>query len=229
MAELSDILGAFISSIAHARRLADEESVAIAEYYRNHPFLKDVSVPRIRVADVKIDLPVLLEGFSGQRLSRYDDAETLCDLIVGGLENAARELEIKLSRAFVRKYQNYLLTDLRKLITQQERSGDPARAEEVVRVAQIAFSTAVNAGPWPHNEEARNGLLRKISNVANEVAIIQSSDRAMLDASVVTAEVKERAGSHNVTRIQFCLREEGLEWQTAEGDNGEIKPFLSPE
>jgi hypothetical protein len=63
MPDLSEILGAFLGSVAHARRLADQETVAIAQHYRSDPLLQGLSVPRVRLPEVVLELPVLVEGF----------------------------------------------------------------------------------------------------------------------------------------------------------------------
>ena len=40
MAELSEVLGALMVSLVHARRMADEETAAVAEYYKDNPLLE---------------------------------------------------------------------------------------------------------------------------------------------------------------------------------------------
>ena len=64
MADLGELLGTLVVGLAHARRMADEESAAIAEHYRDHPLLERMSVPRIRVQELVVDVPVLLETFA---------------------------------------------------------------------------------------------------------------------------------------------------------------------
>ncbi|MDY6857249.1 MAG: hypothetical protein SWO11_21615 [Thermodesulfobacteriota bacterium] len=60
MADLGQLIGTILSSVAHARRIADEESTAIAEYYRDNPLLEGMSVPRIRVSELTLELPMLV-------------------------------------------------------------------------------------------------------------------------------------------------------------------------
>ena len=59
--ELESVIGSVVSAVAQARRIADEESIAIAEYYRQHPRLCDLSATRIRLPDVTVDLPVVVD------------------------------------------------------------------------------------------------------------------------------------------------------------------------
>ena len=43
MAELGELLGTILASVAHARRMADEETAALAEYYKDHPLLEGMA------------------------------------------------------------------------------------------------------------------------------------------------------------------------------------------
>ena len=61
MSEFSEVLGALMISLVHARRLADEETAAVAEYYKDNPLLEGMSLPRVRVPELTIDMPVTFE------------------------------------------------------------------------------------------------------------------------------------------------------------------------
>ena len=63
MSELSEVLGALMISLVHARRLADEETAAVAEYYKDNPLLEGMSLPRVRVPELTIDMPVTFEQY----------------------------------------------------------------------------------------------------------------------------------------------------------------------
>lgn len=62
MPNLNEVLGAILNSIASARRMADEQTVRLAEQYLQDPLLAGMSVPRIRLPEVIVDLPILIEG-----------------------------------------------------------------------------------------------------------------------------------------------------------------------
>lgn len=64
---LKDVLGAIVSSISHARRISDMEVMRIANFYREHDYLEGLSVPRLRINQVVLDLPVMLgESIPGE-------------------------------------------------------------------------------------------------------------------------------------------------------------------
>ncbi|MBX3738299.1 MAG: hypothetical protein KF715_16510 [Candidatus Didemnitutus sp.] len=58
--KLSEVIGGLVASIAHARSVADAEALRIAHRYRQHELLKGLSVPRLRIRNVSISLPVIL-------------------------------------------------------------------------------------------------------------------------------------------------------------------------
>lgn len=58
--KFSDVIGALVASVAHARSVADIESLRIAYRYRNNELLKGMPIPRLRFRRVSISLPVVL-------------------------------------------------------------------------------------------------------------------------------------------------------------------------
>jgi len=52
-------------SLVHARRMADEETAAVAEYYKDNPLLEGMSLPRVRVPQLTIDMPITIDGHVG--------------------------------------------------------------------------------------------------------------------------------------------------------------------
>lgn len=58
--KFSDVIGALVASVAHARSVADIEALRIAYRYRENELLKGMPVPRLRFRKVTISLPVIL-------------------------------------------------------------------------------------------------------------------------------------------------------------------------
>ena len=61
MPALGEYLGALLSEVANARLQADLESARIAQLYASHPILQHLPVPRFRLPNVVLDLPVAVE------------------------------------------------------------------------------------------------------------------------------------------------------------------------
>lgn len=61
MPRLNEILGALMADIASARHIADQHTLLLAKRYREDPLLRSMSIPRIRLPEVVVDLPLLIE------------------------------------------------------------------------------------------------------------------------------------------------------------------------
>ncbi len=59
---LGDYLGHLLSSVTKARMQADLETIRIAEQYQSHPLLKHFPVPRVRLPQVELNIPVIMVG-----------------------------------------------------------------------------------------------------------------------------------------------------------------------
>jgi len=60
MTNLGDYLGQLLAEITIARAQADLEAVRIAELYANHEYLKHFPIPRVRVKDIDLDIPIII-------------------------------------------------------------------------------------------------------------------------------------------------------------------------
>ena len=72
MPKLNEYLGSVISSLTNARVMADLQTVKVAEEYAKHDLLQHFSVPRMRVDDVELTIPIALES-TQQKLSTHVD------------------------------------------------------------------------------------------------------------------------------------------------------------
>jgi len=68
---LSDYVGYIFSEIVTARMIADERSKTIAEIYAKDAVLSNFSVPRFKIPEMNLTIPVLVVGakFTNLRLS----------------------------------------------------------------------------------------------------------------------------------------------------------------
>ncbi len=62
MAQLNEYLGSIVSSITNARVMSDIQSVKVAEEYAKHNLLQHFSIPRMRIQDVELTIPIALEN-----------------------------------------------------------------------------------------------------------------------------------------------------------------------
>ena len=81
MPDLGDLMGLLVSGVARARRMADEESALIAEQYRRNPLLEGLSVPRVRIPEMTVELPLLLQAYEPGRAAVPNDAKKIVAVI----------------------------------------------------------------------------------------------------------------------------------------------------
>ena len=62
MPYLGDFLGQLMSEIALARMQSDLETVRLAELYAEHPLLRTLPVPHLRLPNVDLEVPVLIQA-----------------------------------------------------------------------------------------------------------------------------------------------------------------------
>jgi len=65
MPKLGEFIGALLSDVVQARVRADMEAVRMAEVYSGHELLKHLPVPRFRLPDITVDVPVLVAAVGG--------------------------------------------------------------------------------------------------------------------------------------------------------------------
>ena len=61
MIELSDFLGNILSQISEARKQADKASIALAEYYAQDKLMRCLPVPRVRLPNIELTIPVAIK------------------------------------------------------------------------------------------------------------------------------------------------------------------------
>jgi len=226
MADLGQLLGTLLASLAHARRIADEETAAIAEYYRTNPLLEGMSLPRVRVPELVIDLPLLIQDHIEGEPSQLEEDHHVRQAVNDALKKAATREGIKLTKTQQDSFDRELKTELAKFKdADAPERGHPR--ELVVKAVDTALTRSLG------DEKISQTQMRRLSfdvrQRASDVALKKPGQPAKITASMITSEIKENAGANNVTRLKIVLREEGLEWSTGENADGTVSRKLIPE
>lgn len=131
-----------MASVAHACRYADEETAAIAEYYKQHPLLDGMSLPRVRVPEVVLELPLLIETLDEGKPNVLNDLDKIRKLAAEELRRPAERERLslgELGRHFDREFALEL-----DWLTQSEKAGRGVSRETVIRAADNALAQALN-------------------------------------------------------------------------------------
>lgn len=232
MANLGDYLGQLMSEIAMARLQADLETVRLAELYASHPLLRTMPVPHMRLPDVDLEIPVLINTTEAPRngetprggLPRAEMRKKVDAIVAGFVQKTGmqlpREMQAKLKAALDEKERLFLAA--------------PETAIDVGRSADEFTSAALGVlKQLPPRAPAggANGPQLDETTLKHDVRLAFLQARTpppRLDVIVSSAQIREGATSDNVARIRLKIAEQGVEWVSLEKD-GQTRDLLVPE
>jgi len=228
MPDLGKLLGSMLASIAHARRIADEETAAIAEYYRSNPLLEGMSLPRVRVPEIVIDIPMLIQATEDGDPNELQDDSVVRGAVTEALLKAAKREGFSVSQTIQKRFDEQLKLELAKVKADGGERGYPR--EMVIRAVDSAFARTMSE---ERHEKVTPRQTRQMAEIirqkASEVALKKVGTPPRITASIVTEEIKQQANSAVVTRVKLVLKEEGLEWTVGENLDGTVSRKLTPE
>lgn len=233
MAELSEVLGALMVSLVHARRMADEETAAVAEYYKDHPLLEGMSLPRVRVPELTISMPVTIDAHNAASDAQIDSPTNILKAVSSQLSDSVKSE--KISSRNITNFKNTFNSEtklaLNKLAVLQSKNPGRVSKEAVVRAVDDALQSSLKSSDLISDlsYDQKLMLTKSMRHTVSSIALQKASVPMSLKASAITSEVKEKSTHDSSMRLSITLREEGLEWSTGQGDNGGMRSRLQPE
>lgn len=232
MPNLGDYLGQLLSEISMARLQADLETVRLAELYAAHPLLKAMPVPRVRLPEVDIDLPLLIEASDEPRPGETTRGGAGAREMAGAVDQL---MAAHLSRSNV-KLSRVQRTRLRAALDAHVAALDPP-AETGIDTRRLADGLtdaglrSLSSGS-PSNRlrlaiqfETTGGDLREA--VRRELLKLRTPP-PRLHVLVTSAELREQGNAANMARLKLKVSEQGMEWVAVEVD-GAMRDQLAPE
>jgi len=231
MSELSEVLGALMISLVHARRLADEETAAVAEYYKDNPLLEGMSLPRVRVPELTIDMPVTFERHVPAKDAELDTTANIHKALMEQFKQSLDDEDIlSKTKSFQSAFDKESKLALEKLSEIQRTGTSRVTREALLRGIDDAFMKALKKSasnkelPFEKTQVVSKAIRHRIS----QIALKSNSNPSALITNATTSAVKETANAANSVRLHITLREEGLEWATSSQD-GKLQNRLQPE
>jgi len=225
MDDLGNLVGSLMVSLLKARRMADEETAKMAETYRDNPLLEGLSIPRIRIPELTIDIPVLIEGSEAGESPKPAKKEAIVAETLKSMENTIKKEGIEVSPKFSTSFKS----SLNKYLAQIEKSKKPVVRESITRAADRAFLDAQKQSKSALSEREKNALAREIRKSSFESSIQKEGTPPSILANIQTAQVKDNASKENITRMKVSFMEEGLEWSVSVSESGGTRQSLQPE
>ncbi len=190
--------------------------------------LEGMSIPRVRVPELVIDMPMLIESVEDMEPNIIQDDSIIKKAIGEELLRAAKREGFTVTQAFQQRFDEELKLELAKVKSDCAERGYPR--EMVVRAADSAFNRTLKE---EKHEKATSIQIRRVSDMirqkALEVALKKSGKPAKVNASIISDDIKTRGSQSSVTRLRLVLKEEGLEWTVNDNQDGTTSRKLTPE
>jgi hypothetical protein len=217
MPNLGDFLGSLMGEMAIARFRADAETARIAELYASHDLLKHFAVPRYRLPEVSIDIPVLLPGgeVDTELPGRLKPNQVL-PLFETTLEKqlARQNITVPQAAPWRKTLRNRVHRELANVLGPDLQP----TAEQIVDKLLSAMEEV------PNLSKAVKEALPKIVNGMRpdliQRILIARASATRIQVLVNTASVREVPDPDRLVRLRLSLREDAMEWTTIETDQG---------
>jgi hypothetical protein len=224
MANLGDYLGQLLAEIAMARLQADLETVRLAELYAAHPLLRNMAVPRVRLPEVDIDLPVLIQASEAPREGETTRGGTATKQLADRIDQVIGAHLSKSGINLAQAQRNRVRTSLHEQVAAHghatETGIDTRRlADGLTEVALRSLSTGTQTSRL--RSALKSGALAKELREAVRIEVLKlRTPPPRLQALVTSAEIREQGNTVNVARLKLKVSEQGMEWATTETDGG---------
>lgn len=230
MPYLGDYLGQLVAEIALARFQGDVESLRLAELYASHPLLKHMPVPRMRIPEMTLDLPVLIEatetppagqsprgGFAPKPLrERFEE--------VLGQHLAASDIVLNAA-------------DRRALrpILDQKLSSVTGVDDTAVNVFPLADALVTSADNYIKERAADLGrpdlelspaVLASLKQQTRLEFLKLRTGPPRVSVLVTETELRDRGNENNVIRMRLTIGEDAVQWTNVDVGGAEENRLL---
>jgi len=248
MPKLNEYLGGLVSEIASARKMADMQTVQIAQEYAQDDLLKHFSIPRMKVSSVDLTVPFAHAGLAPKMSFKefvydeiisvaktdYDPSDKNSDQ---RLKDFLSDLEMDYNKTILRSKisvaENRERAEelrMRKLIEQAAAYDYPIKKGIFDEFSQkiIAFYESLDNANWDYTDS-------ELLSLSVYTRILKEYQNTITDVSTQTSEVVVEASQlmkidpKYLIYAKMNITESGMEWSRYEDINGEPVETLIPE
>jgi len=239
MADLSEFLGNLVSSISESRVNSDLQSVRIAKQYAKDDLLQHFAVPRMRIENVELTIPIAIDEFETKNVN--SSLEPINNATFSSITYqqilksiAIDKLPIDISKEFKSKISDYI-----KLLEAQINVNhiENSLMNYSKSITEIVISKVVEIYRTQNkkiNKEQlnliKNDLEKNLQeNLKNEIKIKSDTTTSNFSNVIVESSKLREIKSENIIMIKMNISEQGMEWIKMENDKGELVSKLMPE
>ncbi|WP_158729733.1 MULTISPECIES: hypothetical protein [unclassified Flavobacterium] len=234
MIKLNDYLGSIVASFTNAKIMSDLQTVKLAEEYAKHDYLKHFSIPRMRIDDVEMTIPIALdeiENISKPPVIGFDSIK-INTLVYSFLLEKFGVLKItkeptKLLQTETARQVGVLEKQI-KLTNSHDSISGFSKEIVVYYLKTIEKYALINKEAFA---KINIDLIIKdlITVLTREITITKEVEALTNLNIVVEANKLRELKSENLIFIKLKISENGMEWSRSENAKGEIESKLLPE
>lgn len=232
MIKVGDFLGGLLSGVTGARVQADLEAVRIADFYRNHPILKNFPIPRIRLPKVEMNIPVIVTEFVVEDVEIptlvKKHLSAINQKLVAVIKSELEKYEVNLKKTEITKLRRELR---KKLVEITERDASSVSIDKISEELTQVASNLLSEFPSV-KEKISDHELEQLYGIINEqfrLTLINILNIApMVCISPLTKDVKETGEAQFIATFNLMLEEDALVWTLIDSE-GRERNVLLPE
>jgi hypothetical protein len=235
MVKLQEYIGALISSVATGRVLADLQTVTLAEEYAKNSLLAHFPVPRMRIRQVQMTVPVAIDAIQLEIENEYEllDGERFPSLTY---REILRGLDVRsLPRETARALKEALAENFQTLEARIRVHGNEAAIDFATIVATTTLEilrTTMSDRPFAESSASsvHDTIATRIRKLAHAQIRVRTS-KEILESLRVTVEADKlrEKRPEDIVYIKLDISEDGVEWHMMETSDGKIASKLLPE
>lgn len=232
MTKLNEIIGSIVSSLADAKMMSDVQTAKIAQAYSEHHLLQHFSVPRMRIDDIELTIPIAVEsGYEKVKITYEElDIEQFNSIVYRILTSLTLN-SLKLSATLSQRIQQEISRQTKILESDVKKALNLTPLESFSRNIVNYYIDAISGINLDSKERFdRSEIYGSLEKQLTEQFKMFREEKTLetLDVIVEAHRLREFR-SENIVHIKIKMSESGMEWNIFEDAEGNVKKKLLPE
>lgn len=231
MAKLHEYIGGLFSSITNARVMSDLQTIKVAEEYAKHNLLSTFSVPRMRIDEIEMTIPVAISDVEERVIK--SKIQPIDGIKLGTIVHKELSANINIS-AISPPILTQIQTDITKRSQLLEQSAKESKGKEVlndyIKDITESFLRTLKSNRIDATNVISQDKLEKLLDTILQREVKITEERQIGDLNVIVEGHKLREQKpETIMYIKMKISEEGMEWNRTENNDGKIDSKLIPE
>ena len=231
MAKLHEYIGGLFSSITNARVMSDLQTIKVAEEYAKHNLLSTFSVPRMRIDEIEMTIPVAISDVE-ERVVK-SKIQPIDGTKLGAIVHKELSANLNVS-AIAPQVLTQIQTDITKRTQLLEQSLKESKGKEALNdyIKEITDSVLkiLKSNRIDTTNTISQDKIEKLLDAILQREVKVSEERQIGDLNVIVEGYKlKEQKPESIMYIKVKISEEGMEWNRTENKSGEVNSTLIPE